>query len=66
MGYGKDYRYAHDYAGNVVEQQHLPDRLTGRRYYTPGDNPRERAMGANRQPAPAERAPSTEHDSASG
>ncbi len=44
MGYGKGYRYAHDYAGNVVEQQHLPDRLAGRRYYTPGDNPRERAM----------------------
>jgi putative ATPase len=44
MGYGKGYRYAHDYAGNVVEQQHLPERLAGRRYYTPGDNPRERQM----------------------
>jgi putative ATPase len=44
MSYGKGYRYAHDYAGNVAEQQHLPDRLAGRRYYTPGDNPRERAL----------------------
>ena len=44
MGYGKGYRYAHDYAGNAVEQRHLPDRLAGRRYYTPGDNPRERAL----------------------
>jgi putative ATPase len=44
MGYGKGYRYAHDYAGNVVEQQHLPDRLAGRRYYTPGANPREQAL----------------------
>jgi len=44
LGYGKGYRYAHDFAGNVVEQQHLPERLAGRRYYTPGDNPRERQM----------------------
>jgi putative ATPase len=44
MGYGKGYRYAHAYAGNVVEQQHLPDRLAGRRYYTPGDNTGERRL----------------------
>ncbi|HZU05875.1 MAG TPA: replication-associated recombination protein A [Chloroflexota bacterium] len=46
MGYGQGYRYAHDYAGNVVEQQYLPDQLVGRRYYTPGDNPHERALVA--------------------
>jgi putative ATPase len=44
LGYGRDYRYAHDYAGHVVEQQHLPDALKDRRYYTPGDNPRERDL----------------------
>jgi putative ATPase len=37
MGYGKDYKYAHDYPGHVVEQQHLPDSLKGKRFYTPGD-----------------------------
>jgi putative ATPase len=37
MGYGKDYKYAHDYPGHIVEQQHLPDSLKGRRFYTPGD-----------------------------
>jgi putative ATPase len=37
MGYGAGYKYAHDYEGGVVEQQHLPDRLAGRRYYRPGD-----------------------------
>jgi putative ATPase len=47
MGYGKGYRYAHDYSGGVVEQQHLPDALVARRYYTPGDNPRERQMVDN-------------------
>jgi len=36
MGYGKDYKYAHDYPDHVVEQQHLPDSLKGMRFYTPG------------------------------
>jgi len=44
MGYGKGYRYAHNYAGNVVEQQHLPNKLAGRRYYTPGGNRREQQL----------------------
>jgi putative ATPase len=38
LGYGKDYQYAHDFAGSEVEQQHLPDELAGRRFYEPGDN----------------------------
>jgi putative ATPase len=36
MGYGKDYKYAHDYPGHVVEQQHLPDSIKEKRFYTPG------------------------------
>ncbi len=36
MGYGKGYKYAHEYEGHVVEQTHLPDRLAGHRYYEPG------------------------------
>ena len=36
MGYGKGYRYAHDDDSGKVEQQHLPDRLAGRRFYEPG------------------------------
>ena len=35
LGYGKGYKYAHDYEGHVVEQQHLPDELAGRRFFTP-------------------------------
>lgn len=38
MGYGKGYKYAHDHAGNFVKQQHLPDRLNGKKYYKPTDN----------------------------
>ncbi len=37
MGYGKGYKYAHDYEGGVVEQQHLPDRVAGHRYYRATD-----------------------------
>jgi putative ATPase len=38
LGYGDGYRYAHDYEGSKVEQQHLPDELLGRKFYEPGDN----------------------------
>jgi putative ATPase len=36
MGYGQGYKSAHDYDEHYVEQQHLPDRLAGHRYYEPG------------------------------
>jgi putative ATPase len=42
LGYHHGYRYAHDYPGHVVEQQHLPDKLRGRRYYEPSENGAER------------------------
>ena len=38
MGYGKGYKYAHDYEGAYTPTQNLPDALKGRRYYTPGGN----------------------------
>jgi putative ATPase len=37
LGYGRGYKYAHDYEGAQVEQDHLPDSLKGRRYYRPTD-----------------------------
>jgi putative ATPase len=40
LGYGKGYRYAHDYRGAVVEQHHLPDNLRGRRYFQPNERDR--------------------------
>jgi putative ATPase len=36
LGYHEGYRYAHDYEGGAVEQQHLPDELAGERFYEPG------------------------------
>ena len=35
LGHGHDYRYAHDDARGVVEQQHAPDEVAGRDYYHP-------------------------------
>jgi len=40
MGYGKGYKYAHDFAGGVADQVHMPDKLAGRKLYKPG--PRDR------------------------
>ncbi|MBD5201901.1 MAG: replication-associated recombination protein A [Bacteroidales bacterium] len=45
MGYGRDYKYAHDYPGNFVIQQFMPDELGHRDLWRPCDNPTEqRAM----------------------
>jgi len=44
MGYGKGYKYAHDYPGHFVEQQNLPDSLKGKRYYTPSDQGYEKTI----------------------
>lgn len=35
LGYGKGYRYAHDEEGGLVDQEHLPDELCGKRFYHP-------------------------------
>ena len=40
MGYGRDYKYAHDYEGGVADQAHMPAKLKGRKVYEP--NPRDR------------------------
>ena len=49
LGYGVGYRYAHDYPGNFVRQQFLPDALVGARYWTACENPAEAAMQARQQ-----------------
>ena len=42
LGYGDDYKYAHDYTGNFVEQEFLPDEIANTNLYEPGDNQREK------------------------
>ncbi len=41
LGYGKDYKYAHDYKGNFVNQQFLPDEIRQKRLWHAQENPSE-------------------------
>lgn len=41
LGYGGDYKYAHDFQKNFVNQEFLPEEISGRTLYDPGDNQRE-------------------------
>lgn len=46
LGYGKGYKYAHDYEEKITDIQCLPDNLTGVEYYMPGDQGEETKFGA--------------------
>lgn len=41
LGYGEDYKYAHDYQNNFADQEFLPDAIKNTPIYTPGSNSRE-------------------------
>ncbi|WP_309640143.1 replication-associated recombination protein A [Flavobacterium sp.] len=41
LGYGDDYKYSHDFANNFAEQEFLPDAISGKAFYEPGNNSRE-------------------------
>ncbi len=44
LGYGKEYKYAHEYLNNFVEEEFLPEELSGTNFYIPGKNHRENAI----------------------
>ncbi|MBQ3690780.1 MAG: replication-associated recombination protein A [Bacteroidales bacterium] len=41
LGYAKEYKYAHDYEGNFVKQEFLPEEISGTTFYIPQENPAE-------------------------
>jgi putative ATPase len=41
IGYGKDYKYAHQYDQNFVDLEFLPEKIKGTKFYEPGKNVRE-------------------------
>lgn len=43
-GYGKGYKYPHDFGFNFTSQEYLPDQLSGEKFYDPGANPREEEL----------------------
>lgn len=44
LNYGKAYKYSHDFPGNFVNQEFLPDEIVGRTLYEPGENARENEL----------------------
>jgi putative ATPase len=47
IGYGKNYQYAHNHAGNFVQSQFMPDELKNEILYQPGNNTRENEIRKN-------------------
>ncbi|MDR1296264.1 MAG: replication-associated recombination protein A [Deltaproteobacteria bacterium] len=45
LGYGKNYKYAHDYEDAAVDQEHLPLELASRQYYRPSERGLEKEIG---------------------
>ena len=45
IGYGKEYKYAHDFPNNFVEQQFLPDKIKNRRIWKVQENQAEKKLG---------------------
>lgn len=41
LGYGKGYQYAHSFEGGFVNMEFLPEKLSGQKFYEPGNNVRE-------------------------
>jgi putative ATPase len=41
LNYGKDYKYAHNYEGNFVEQEYLPEEIKGNQFWVPQNNAQE-------------------------
>ncbi len=44
LDYGKNYKYAHSYAGNFTDLEFLPEKLSGTKFYEPGNNVRENEL----------------------
>jgi putative ATPase len=62
LGYGKGYKYAHDFEEAQVDQEHFPPNLQGRRYYEPTNRgfeatARERLAWRDERPPTTDRRP---------
>ncbi|MCR9102264.1 MAG: replication-associated recombination protein A [bacterium] len=44
LDYGKDYKYSHDFPGNFIQQDFLPDQLKGQKLFEPQDNAAEQKL----------------------
>ncbi|MBE7028416.1 MAG: replication-associated recombination protein A [Ruminococcaceae bacterium] len=46
LGRGVEYKYPHNFPYNYVSQQYLPDNIKNKKYYNPGKNKNEMAIGS--------------------
>lgn len=46
LGYGKDYKYSHQFENNFTEQEYLPEKISGTKFFEPGNNNRENELRA--------------------
>ena len=44
LGYGENYKYAHSYEGNFVNQQYLPAKIKNKRIWKAGNSQQELSM----------------------
>lgn len=44
LGYGEEYKYAHDFANNFADQEFLPNEISETKFFEPGENTREREI----------------------
>ncbi len=44
IGYGKEYEYSHQYENNFILQEYLPEKISGSKFYEPGNNARENEL----------------------
>ncbi|MDH3699219.1 MAG: replication-associated recombination protein A [Flavobacteriaceae bacterium] len=44
LGYGESYQYAHDYEGNFIPHEFLPEKIQGASFFTPGNSSREKSI----------------------
>lgn len=46
LNYGKDYKYSHDFENHFVEQEFMPDGMSGKQFYNPAENQQEQTIAA--------------------
>jgi putative ATPase len=44
LNYGQDYQYAHDFPNNFIDQEYMPENLSGSTFFIAGPNPKEREI----------------------
>lgn len=50
LGYGKGYKYPHNFKGHWVEEEYLPEKLRGKRYYFPSSSGKEKETEIKKKP----------------